>query len=100
MNRVLAETLALLNGLIAVAIFVSGLVAGYRMSGGALIGTLSGGFLGFVIAALACGTIAYLALIERHLAKLVGSSIRDDVAEETAARRRDPILTDDWNDYK
>lgn len=88
MNRVLAETLTLLNGVIAIVIFIIGLAGGYRLSGGTMMGTLSGGFVGFLFAALTCGAIAYLALIERHLAKIAGSH-REDTSPKT---RRDPSL--------
>lgn len=90
MNRVLAETLTLLNGVIAIVIFIIGLAGGYRLSGGTMMGTLSGGFVGFVFAALTCGVIAYLALIERHLAKIAGSSRSSLGSAEHA--RRDPTL--------
>lgn len=88
MNRALAETLSFLNGLIAVVIVLIGLAAGYRISGGSMLGTLSGGFVGFLFAALACGAIAYLALIERHLAKMAGA----DLDEIGGTRRREPSL--------
>lgn len=90
MNRVLAETLTLLNGIIAVVIFIIGLAGGYRLSGGTMMGTLSGGFVGFLVAALACGTLAYLALIERHLAKIAGSSGSPVSGSEHT--RREPML--------
>jgi len=88
MNRALAETLSFLNGLIAVVMVLFGLAAGYRISGGTILGTLSGGFVGFLSAALACGTIAYLALIERHLATIAGAN-PDNLARGI---RREPKL--------
>lgn len=91
MNRVLAETLTLLNGVIAIVIFIIGLAGGYRLSGGTMMGTLSGGFVGFLVAALACGTLAYLALIERHLAKIAGKSA-PALDGEASPHRRDPTL--------
>lgn len=90
MNRVLAETLTLLNGVIAIVIFIIGLAGGYRLSGGTMMGTLSGGFVGFLFSALACGAIAYLALIERHLAKIAGS--RGGPVGGSEHIRRDPTL--------
>lgn len=90
MNRVLAETLTLLNGVIAIVIFIVGLAGGYRLSGGTMLGTLSGGFVGFLFAALACGTLAYLALIERHLAKIANGSGSHVGGSEHI--RRDPML--------
>lgn len=90
MNRMLAETLTLLNGVIAVVIFIIGLAGGYRLSGGTMMGTLSGGFVGFTFAALTCGAIAYLALIERHLAKIAADS--DGAPGSEALRRREPTL--------
>ena len=88
MNRILAETLTLLNGLIAVVIILIGLFVGYRLWGGTMIATLLGGVAGFILASLSCGALAYLALIERHLSKIAGSR-RADIADQT---RRDPIL--------
>lgn len=90
MNRMLAETLTLLNGVIAVVIFIIGLAGGYRLSGGTMMGTLSGGFVGFTFAALTCGAIAYLALIERHLARIAAGS--NSALQSETARRREPTL--------
>lgn len=90
MNRILAESLTLLNGVIAIAIFVIGLAGGYRLSGGTMMGTLSGGFVGFLFAALACGTLAYLALIEQHLAKIANAG--STASGNSGNRRRDPTL--------
>ncbi len=90
MNRILAETLTLLNGIIAIAIFVIGLAGGYRLSGGTMMGTLSGGFVGFLFAALACGTLAYLALIEQHLEKIANSNTNAPFSNDP--RRREPTL--------
>lgn len=91
MNRVLAETLTLLNGVIAIVIIIAGLLVGYRLSGGTMMGIIMGGFVGFLFAALACGTLAYLALIERHLAKIAGSGSAQNASGQ-AAVRRDPAL--------
>lgn len=91
MNRVLAETLTALNGVIAIVIVLAGAFFGYRVSGGALSTVLIGAVLGLLIAALTCGLIAYLALIERHLAKIAGKST-PAFDGETSPRRRDPTL--------
>lgn len=92
MNRALAETLSFLNGLIAVVIVLIGLAAGYRISGGSMLGALSGGFVGFLFAALACGAIAYLALIEHHLSVIAGDGGAGGGESFHPARRRDPQL--------
>lgn len=74
MNRMLASALSLLNGLIALLIVAASTLVGWRWPG---FGDAQGfglavGFLGgVVIATLACGTIAILALIEKHLRTLV-----------------------------
>lgn len=89
MNRALAETLTLLNGLIAVVIVAGGLFLGYRVAGGFGFAFIVGGVAGLIVAALACGTLAYLALIERHLARIAGSPRENRHESQT---RRDPTL--------
>lgn len=70
MNRFLADTLSLLNGIIAVVIVLAGAFLGYRVQFGGFFTILLGTALGMVVAALTCGVISYLALIENHLAKI------------------------------
>ncbi|MPR61285.1 hypothetical protein [Brucella intermedia] len=80
MNRFLAETLSFLNGIIAAVIVLAGAYLGFRASYGNLFASLLGAMMGIVVAALACGVISYLALIESHLAKIAGqpTHVRDN----------------------
>jgi hypothetical protein len=78
MNRFLAETLSVLNVVIAIVLVLVGAAIGWRLTGN-LVGTLSGLFVGFTFAALTGGIVAYLALIERHLAKIAASPNKDRV---------------------
>lgn len=89
MNRFLAETLSLLNGIIAVVIVLAGTYLGFRASYGNMFVSFLGAMLGIVVAALACGVIAYLALIENHLAKIAGQPARDYDAQRP---RKEPSL--------
>lgn len=89
MNRMLAEALSILNVLISLMIALVGTIVGWRLFGTA-IGALSGLFVGVVFAALTGGIIAYLALIERHLAKIAGG--RDIHVREGESPRVDPTL--------
>ncbi|TKT79968.1 hypothetical protein [Aquamicrobium sp. LC103] len=89
MNRILAETLTALNGVIAIAIVIGAAFMGYRLFSGSPFGVFFGAAIGLLIAALSCGVIAYLVLIERHLAKLAGVSRDEDIPAST---RREPRL--------
>ena len=71
MNRVLADTLGFLNALLAIAIVLICALAGYRSPGLGGAGLLLGAVGGLLLASVVCGLIAYVALIERHLAALV-----------------------------
>ncbi|MDF1599727.1 hypothetical protein PZ895_08045 [Mesorhizobium sp. YIM 152430] len=94
MNRLLAETLTALNGLIAIAIIAAGVVIGYRLFNGSPFGVFFGGAVGVLVAALACGMIAYVALIERHLSKLAGAQrpASAPAPQTLPTGRRDPTL--------
>lgn len=70
MNRILAETLSALNGVIAVAIVLAGMFIGALASSANLLVVALGGVMGLLVAALTCGIVAYIALIERHLARI------------------------------
>lgn len=70
MNRVLAETLSAVNGIIALVIVLAGTYIGYKTPFGGIVAIFLGAGLGAIVAALVCGTISYLALIEGHLAKI------------------------------
>lgn len=85
MNRLLAQSLNALNGVIAVLIVIIGAAAGFYGTMGSPVGLILGGIAGFLVAVLACGVIAYLALIERHLARLAGNG-----ESATRAPPRDP----------
>jgi hypothetical protein len=84
MNRFLAKTLSTLNAVFALLIIViataSGATGGgyYYYSGAiSLPGAIFGGLGGILIAALICGTIAFLTLIERHLSVLADAAKRN-----------------------
>ena len=98
-SRFLAELLETLNLAIAVAIIGMGGWYGYRtafLSGENLtFGTGLGLVAGLVVAALICGLIANLSLIEQHLA-LIADDIEEmrareagelDEADETSAEK-------------
>lgn len=87
MNRFLAETLSVLNGVIAILIVFGGAYLGYKSPYSSLFTVLIGAALGVIVAALACGIISYLALIEGHLAKISGGRGSPDVSENPRARR-------------
>ncbi len=89
MNRFLADTLSLLNGIIAVVMVLVGAYLGYRVQFGGFFTILLGSALGIIVAALACGVISYLALIESHLAKIAGQSVHNDDGHRP---RREPSL--------
>lgn len=77
MNRILADTLNLLNGLAAFLIVIgtAGLMA--KSWGGAdpsIIPYILGAVLGAVIASVFCGLVAYISLIEGHLAAISKST--------------------------
>lgn len=88
-SRVLAEALELLNMTIGAVIVLLGGYFGYRTAEWAgenlTFGTGLGLIAGFILAALICGVIANLSLIEQHLAL-----IADDI-EEMRAREAGEI---------
>ena len=70
MNRFLFDTLTFLNGFIAVVIIVISAGAGWfnpYFESTQVVGVVLGALAGITTAALICGTIAFLALIERHM---------------------------------
>ncbi|WP_027488577.1 hypothetical protein [Allorhizobium undicola] len=85
MNRFLARTLSTLNILFALVIIVVGAMTGgaggsayYYYDGNFSIpGAIFGAIGGAVVAALICGTIAFLTLIERHLSILADAARRN-----------------------
>jgi len=89
MNRFLAETLSVLNISIAFVIVACGVYLGYSNPYGGVLSLIIGTALGVLVAALACGLIAYLALIEDHLARIAGETRNDGFANST---RREPSL--------
>lgn len=97
MNRLLASSLNALNGLIAILIVFGGVLMGLYGTNGSAMGLILGAVGGFLVAVLACGVIAYLALIERHLAKIADGT---GSTPSSTSSRINPVITDDWNDYK
>lgn len=87
-SRLLAEWLETLNLAIAVAIIAMGSWIGYRIAFANVENLTFGTGLGFVggliVAALICGLIANLSLIEQHLAL-----IADDIDEMRAMEAED-----------
>ncbi|BCH63071.1 hypothetical protein RvVAT039_02870 [Agrobacterium vitis] len=83
MNRFLARTLSALNILFALLIITiaaaSGATRGMYYTGELSIpGAVLGGLGGILVAALVCGTIAFLTLIERHLSVLADAAKRGE----------------------
>jgi len=70
MNRILADVLATMNAVFAVLIVVFAVRFGFDYMEDSFLGAALGAIVGIAIASLACGTIAFLALIERHLSFL------------------------------
>jgi len=88
MNRLLAETLSVLNGTIAMVIILAGAYMGYQAPFGGFFIILFGAALGVIVAALVCGVISYLALIEGHLAKIANQKQESPSSDQ----RREPSL--------
>lgn len=80
MNNFLAKTLSSINALIAIVILafstLSGATAAAAQGGSGMfiVGAILGVIGGIVVAALICGTIAFLALIERHLSEIAAAT--------------------------
>jgi hypothetical protein len=76
MNNFLAKTLASINALIAVVILafctLSGATAASAQGGSGMF--VIGAIVGIAVAALVCGTIAFLTLIERHLSVIAAAT--------------------------
>jgi phage-related minor tail protein len=70
MNRFLFDTLTFINGFLAVIIIAGFTLQGWvnpYMQGAKVLGVIIGLLAGIAVAAVVCGTIAFLALIERHM---------------------------------
>jgi membrane associated rhomboid family serine protease len=79
MNNFLAKTLSSINALIAIVILAFSTLSGATAaaqggSGMFIVGAILGAIGGIVVAALICGTIAFLALIERHLSEIAAAT--------------------------
>jgi len=103
MNRFIFDTLTFLNGLIAVASVV---ICAYAASASPLlsqsakaISAILGGIVGLIVAALLCGTIAFMALLEQHLRTIAENSGKATSVAPVVGRK-EPLLTDDWKDYQ
>ncbi|MBW6422658.1 hypothetical protein KX729_14460 [Rhizobium sp. XQZ8] len=77
MNNFLAKTLASINAVVAIIIIALATFSGTEMvsaqGGSSLAGAILGGVVGLIVAALVCGTIALLVMIERHLGVIAAS---------------------------
>lgn len=87
MNRMLADLLTAINGLLAIIIVLCGGVVGFQWAKNTndnlTFGFGMGIVAGLIVAALICGLLAIVSLIERHL-----RLIADDVEEMRARDRR------------
>jgi len=76
MNRILFDTLTFLNGFLAVIAIGLGALMGWNMPMFAVmkpLGLILGAGVGLTLAALICGTLAYFALMERHMRRIADS---------------------------
>lgn len=90
MNRFLAQSLSIINGLVAILIIVGFTLAGRHFGMTAPgMGMMFGAIVGVIVAAFVCGLVAYMALIERHLAQMARSSGNTGAP---APRRQEPSL--------
>jgi hypothetical protein len=90
LNRFLFDTLTFLNGFIAVIIILGAAVTGWSspmFRGAPVMGGIAGALVGITMAALVCGAIAFLALIERHLHTIAEKSQPDHGAAAPATRQ-------------
>ncbi|WEJ57666.1 hypothetical protein [Devosia sp. FJ2-5-3] len=62
-------------------------------------GMVIGGLVGLVFAAMLCGTIAFMALVEQHLRAIAENSGRTP-SNASSGARKEPQMTDDWKDYR
>lgn len=89
MNRSLVNTLSAINAILAVAIILI-----FALGGGVLLGN-SGGLiglaLGFVVAAILCGGLAALCLIEKHL-RVLADDLRQQRKKATNPVRTEPSI--------
>lgn len=98
MNRILFDTLTFLNGFLAVIAIAVGALMGWNMPAFATmkpVGLLLGSGAGLVFAALVCGTLAYFALMERHMRRIadsVGQGDRSRGVATSQGGRQEPKL--------
>jgi uncharacterized transporter YbjL len=96
MNRILADMMSFFNIIIAIGIIFIGAQFGitFITFGGKFVGLAIGIILGLLGAALICGTIASITLIERHLNKIAnsgGNSVKPS-APPNVSNRIEPRL--------
>lgn len=100
MNRILFDTLTFLNGFLAVIAIGLGALLGWNMPMFAMVkplGLLLGAGIGLTFAALICGTLAYFALMERHMRRIADSvsntgAIRQGASIAPISSRQEPRL--------
>lgn len=93
MNRFIFDTLAFLNGLLAVITIAACTFVGYNgplMASARPIGALLGLGIGIVTAAVLCGAIAFTALIEQHLRTIADAKSR--AVYHQGEPRREPTI--------
>ena len=93
MNRFIFDTLAFLNGLLALLTIAACTFIGYNsllLASARPLGALLGFVVGIVASAVLCGTIAFMALIEQHLRAI--AEARSRAGYLPSEGRREPTL--------
>lgn len=93
MNRFIFDTLAFLNGLLAIIAIGVFTFAGYNnlyMASARPLGALLGLGVGIAVAAVLCGAIAFMALIEQHLRTIAEATLHAGSVPSEA--RREPTI--------
>ncbi|UVK51288.1 hypothetical protein DBIPINDM_004531 [Mesorhizobium sp. AR02] len=90
MNRALVSTLSAINAILAVAIIlIFGILGNAFLGQGG--GVELGLIIGFVVAAILCGGLAALCLIEKHL-RVLADDLRQQRKKITSPVRTEPSI--------
>lgn len=89
MNRSFVNALSAINVILAVAIMVIFAVGGTVLLGNS--GGMIGLALGFMVAAILCGGLAALCLIEKHL-RVLADDLRQQRKKAATAARTEPTI--------